>query len=124
MAEAGYLSFYLSTDTVYVFRGVLQRIGCPAYVRFLVNPDTMQLVMEPYHQKEFTSFRVPKGLYKEPTESPAGFRVRSRAFCRLLAARLSWDADKSYRIPGVVYPNRAIAHFDLFKAREINTECQ
>lgn len=124
MAESGYLSFYLSTDTIYVFRGVLQRTGCPAYIRFLLNPDTMQMVVEPYHKKEFTSFRVPKGLYKEPAENRAGFRIRSRAFCRLLAARLNWDASKSYRIPGVVYPNCAIARFDLLKAREINAECQ
>ena len=64
MAEPAYLSFYLGSNTVYVFCSVLHRMGRPPYVRFLINPNTMQLVMQPYHKKEFTSFRVPKAIYE------------------------------------------------------------
>lgn len=120
MAEPAYLSFYLGSDTIYVFYGVLQRLGRPTYVRLLINPGTMQLAMLPYHRKEFTSFRVPKALYGDPPGRRAGFRIRSRAFCQLLAAKMEWDADKSYRVPGEVYPKCFIARFDLERGREIN----
>lgn len=120
MAEPAYLSFYLSTDTVYVFCGVFQKLGCPAFVRFLINPDTMQLMMQPYHKKVFTSFRVPRELYQVPSSKHTGFRIRSRAFCRLLASKMEWDVDKSYRIPGAVYTKCQLARFDLANAQEIN----
>ena len=123
MAEPAYLSFYLGSDTVYVFCSVLQKMGCPAYVRFLINPDTMQLVMQPYDKMGFTSFRVPKALYENPPGKHVSFRIRSRAFCRLLAAKLEWNVDKSYRIPGTVYSEYLIARFDLLEAREINAGC-
>lgn len=123
MAEPAYLSFYLSSDTVYVFCDVLHRIGRPPYVRFLINPNTMQLVIQPYHKKEFTSFRVPKAMYKNLPEKHVSFRIRSRAFCQLLAAKMGWNADRSYRIPGTVYSKYSIARFDLIEAREINAGC-
>lgn len=123
MAESAYLSFYLASDTVYVFCSVLTKMGCPTYVRFLINPDTMQLVIQPYHKKEFTSFRVPKALYKNLPGKHVSFRIRSRAFCQLLAAKMEWNADKSYRIPGTVYPEYSIARFDLTRAQEINAGC-
>ena len=123
MAEPAYLSFYLGCDTVYVFCSVFQKMGHPAYVRFLINPDTMQLAIQPYHKKEFTSFRVPKALYKNLPGKHVSFRIRSRALCQLLAAKMEWDVDKSYRIPGAVYPEYLIARFDLTKAQEINAGC-
>ena len=64
----------------------------------------MQLVIQPYHKKEFTSFRVPKMLYKNLPGKHVSFRIRSRAFCQLLAAKMEWNVDKSYRIPGMFYP--------------------
>ena len=123
MADPAYLSFYLGSDTVYVFCDVLHRMGRPPYVRFLINPNTMQLVMQPYHKKEFTSFRVPKAIYENLPGKHIGFRVRSRAFCQLLAAKMGWSADRSYRIPGMVYPKYSMARFDLVEAREINAGC-
>lgn len=119
MAEPAYLSFYLASDTVYVFCSVLQKMGRPTYVRFLINPDTMKLAMQPYHKKEFTSFRVPKALYEDLPGKHVGLRICSRAFCQLLAAKMDWDVDKSYRIPGAVYPECFIACFDLTKAKEM-----
>lgn len=122
MAEPAYLSFYLASDTVYIFCDVLRKIGRPVYTRFLINPSTMQLVVQPYHKKEFSSFRVPKALYKPPLGKQVSFRIRSRAFCQLLAAKMKWDAARSYRVPGTVYPEYSIARFDLTRAKEINSE--
>lgn len=123
MAEPAYLSFYLGSDTIYVFCRVLHRMGCPPYVRFLINPDTMQLVIQPYHKKEFTSFRVPKAMYEDQPEKHVSLRIRSRALCQLLAAKMGWNSDRSYRIPGMVYPKYSLARFDLVEAREINAGC-
>lgn len=123
MADPAYLSFYLGSDTVYVFCDVLHRMGRPPYVRFLINPNTMQMVMQPYHKKEFTSFRVPKAIYENLPGKHVGFRIRSRAFCKLLAAKMGWSADRSYRIPGMVYTKYSMARFDLVEAREINAGC-
>lgn len=95
-------------------------MGRPAYVRFLINADTMQMVMQPYHKKEFASFRVPKALYENSQGKRVSLRIRSRAFCQLLAVKMGWDVDKAYRIPGTVYSEYPIARFDLVEAKEIN----
>lgn len=93
-------------------------MGRSAYVRFLINADTMQMIMQSYHKKEFTSFRVPKTLYMDLPGKHNSLRIRSRAFCRLLAARMGWDVDKTYRVPGIVYSKCHMVRFDLVKAVE------
>ncbi len=123
MSEPVYLSFYLSSNTVYIFCGALRKMGRPAYVRFLIDANAMRLAMQPYHKMEFTSFRVPKALYDDQPGKHVSFRIHSRAFCQLIAVKMGWDADKSYRIPGAIYSKCSTACFNLADAREIHTGC-
>lgn len=123
MSEPAYLSFYLGSDTIYIFCGVLKKMGRPAYVRFLIDANAMRLAMQPYHRMEFTSFRVPKALYDDQPGKNVSFRIRSRAFCQLIAVKMGLDANKSYRIPGEIYPKCSTACFNLMDAREIHTDC-
>ncbi len=120
MSEPAYLSFYLGSDTIYIFCSVLKRMGRPTYVRFLIDADTMRLAMQPFHKKEFTSFRVPKALYVDRPGKHVSFRIHSRAFCQLVAVKMGWNADRSYRIPGTVYSKCSTACFDLTGAKEIH----
>ena len=113
------LSFYLRSNTVRVFTNALREIGEPKFIRFLINEERMEMVLQPYHKKDFQSFRVPKGLYQP--DSTQSMRVHSQAFCRLLAMRLGWDCDESYRVPGTVIRTQRMIVFQLRHARQISS---
>ena len=118
MTEPSFISFYLRSNTIRVFVSSIRSIGQPHYVQFLINTETMQLVMMPAESKGFQSFRVPKGII-EPSTKRQRMTIRSQQFCRLLAQRLAWDSNFSYRVPGTVFTAQRIARFDLSKAAVI-----
>ena len=113
-----FISFYIYSCRIHVFRKTIDEIGDPKYIRFLVRDEGPSLIMEAYHKKDFQSHRVsPKGSAKH------GMEISSMPLCMLLKNRLGWDPDKSYRVPGKTYPSQHMAVFDLSAAKEIsNTE--
>ena len=113
------VSFYLRSNTVRVFIGALREIGEPQFIRFLINEERMELVLQPYHRKEFQSFRVPEGLYHPDSGKYKNMCVHSQAFCRLVAMRLGWDLSVSYRVPGTVIRQHRIIVFHLRRAQQI-----
>lgn len=123
MAEETFISFYLRSSTIRVFNAAVRKIGQPRFIRFMINPDTMQLAMLPAVKKDFQSFRVPKGLYSSHVGNDA-MQVHSQKLCRALAFQLGWELDRSYRVPGKVFEEQQIARFDLCRAsviRRINS---
>ena len=117
MADHFYISFYLRTNTIYIFCGVLREIGQPKYIRFLLNADGTKIIVQPYDRKEFTSFRVPTDIYHSEYVGRRSFRIQSKALCMLLALRLGWDKSKSYRVPGTFFSNQKAMCFDLEKGK-------
>jgi hypothetical protein len=118
MAEKTYISFYLRTSTIHVFNAALRKIGQPPFVRFMINPDTMQMAMIPANKKDFQSFRVPKGLYSNRAGNDA-MKVHSQKLCRALASKLGWEVSQSYRVPGKVFEEQRVIRFDLCQASMI-----
>ena len=115
MQSDTYLSFYLSTSIIHIFRSTLREIGNPKFIRFLVKEDGQSIIMEAYHKKDFRSHRVPK-----PTDNKEWkMEVRSLPLCTLLQNKLNWTDGRSYRIPGKVYPQQRLAVFDLSAAEQI-----
>lgn len=117
--QTTYLAFYLRSDTARVYVGALRGIGEPKIIRFLINPDTMEMIMQPYHRKEFQSFRVPKGVYEPDHGIYRSMQVHSKEFCRLVAGQLGWTDQVSYRVPGKIYRERKMVLFELRKAEII-----
>jgi len=74
--------------------------------------------MQSYHKQDFISFRVPKAIFS----GGGSMEISSKPFCRLLAMRLGWDTNKSYRIPGRYFPSQKIVRFDLASAVEIRQD--
>ncbi len=113
-----YISFYLRSNTARVFIGALRAIGEPGIIHFLINEERMELIMEPYHKKDFQSFRVPADIYTDAGKTK-NMTVHSKAFCRLLAMRLGWDITESYRVPGVIFHQQNMIVFRLTSAQII-----
>ena len=56
MSSQTFLSFYLRSSTIRVFNAAVRSIGQPRFIRFMLNTDTMQMVMLPAYKKDFQSF--------------------------------------------------------------------
>ncbi len=46
--------------------------------------------------------------------------ISSNPLCMLLANKLDWDLNRSYRVPGRILPKQQIAIFDLKSAEIID----
>lgn len=110
-----YISFYLSSFRIHVFRKAITDIGEPKYIRFLIKDEGPSIIMEAYDKKDFRSHRVT------PKKDSGGMEISSYPLCSLLQARLGWEEGKSYRVPGKIYPAQHLAVFDLTAAEQIQT---
>lgn len=75
--------------------------------------------MQPYHQKDFRSFRVPKGVYNPQHGLYQSMQLHSMAFCQILARQLGWNIGQSYRVPGKIVRSNQFVCFELKKAEPI-----
>ena len=95
MYNDSFLSFYLNTYRIHVFRKTIHDIGNPRYIRFLVKEDGQSMIMEACAKKDQRSHRVTRQA------SPSGgMEVNSMPLCQLLKNRLDWEDGKTYRVPG------------------------
>ncbi|MBQ6481655.1 MAG: hypothetical protein IJI45_11100 [Anaerolineaceae bacterium] len=120
MSEQSYISFYLRSNVIRVFVSAIRKIRQPRFIRFMLNTETMQLVMIPADRKDFQSFRVPKGVLNPGTKRQ-NMAIHSQQFCHLLSERLGWNENYSYRVPGTVFAEQNLARYDLSKATVIRT---
>lgn len=110
-----YISFYLSSFRIHVFKKTIADIGDPKYIRFLIKDEGPSMIMEAYDKKDFRSHRVI------PKKDGGGMEINSCPLCTLLKNRLGWEEGKSYRVPGKTYPAQHLAVFDLTAAEQIQT---
>ena len=112
MENNTYISFYLNDSTIRIFKKTVRAIGTPPFLQFLIHPDGRSMVMQPCETRSFTTIRVPKNVYSDNGKTQA----YSKGLCRLLANKLNWDINCSYRIPGRLIPHQQIVVFDLSQA--------
>ena len=117
--ENTFISFYLKSNTIRVSKKSLKIMGEPPYVRFLVNRDNQKMIMQGYDRISQISFRVRKQMCRKGSRET--LFVHSKAFCLMIAHWMDWDEGKSYRIPGVVYPEQKIVLFNVSEATEIKS---
>ena len=113
-----FLSFYLRSNQILVHVASLRAIGSPHRICFLISPDGKSLLLIPYGKRDLKSHNIPYDVYR----GSGGFRVNSKALCRILAGMHSWDTSCSYRVPGTIHRDRQLITFDLEAAGMINPQ--
>ena len=116
--DTTYISFYLKSNTIRIFKKTIRGLGVPKFIRFRVNPEGTSMLLEEFDRITLTSFRIPKNI----EEVDGSMEVHSKPFSRLMAFKQGWDVDKSYRIPGRVIKHQKVAVFDLTQAVQILEE--
>ncbi len=111
-----YISFYLSSNTIRIFKSAIRVLGEPAFIQFKVHTDGKSMIVQPYDRITLTSFRVPKNLF----DDNGSMEIHSKGLCRLLANQRGWNTDCSYRIRGRLIEQQGLAVFDLTTATIIN----
>ena len=53
MSNETYISFYLNSSRIHIFRKAIKEIGNPKFIRFLVKEDGKSMIMEAYIKKDF-----------------------------------------------------------------------
>lgn len=117
-SDTTYISFYLKSNTIRIFKKAIRGLGLPQFIRFRVNSEGTSMVLEKYDRITLTSFRIPKNI----EDVDGSMDVHSKPFCRLMAFKLGWDVEKSYRIPGRVIQHQKVVVFDLTQAVQITED--
>lgn len=108
------ISFCLKSGRVTIFKTTLEVIGYPEFNRFLYNPDTKMMAIEPCAMNAPGAYALVN-VKKEET-----YDVSSIDFVRMMYRENGWKKQISYRIAGVAYPQDRAVEFDLTKALEIH----
>lgn len=116
-SENTFISFYLKTSTIRVFKKAIKLIEYPSYVRFLIHPIRLQIAMTAYNKKKLTSFRVPVRLLNDETN--VSLCIHSKRLCLLVSQKMGWEAEKSYRVPGRRMMGKKAFVFNLNEAYEV-----
>lgn len=110
-----YISFYLKANRVHVFIDVLRGLGSPSRICLMIEENGRTLLIAPYEKRDFKSHAVPPEAYK----GAGGIEVSSMRLCQIIARLHHWDAERSYRVPGTIYPEKEVAIFRLTGAEII-----
>lgn len=116
--ETTYISFYLKSNTIRIFKKTIRGLGMPKFIRFRVNPEGTSMLLEEFDRITLTSFRIPKNI----DDIDGSMEVHSKPFSRIMAFKQGWDVEKSYRIPGKVIKHQKVAVFDLTQAVQISED--
>lgn len=108
-------SLYLRWNRIRVFKSTIRLLGTPKFVQFSVHQDGTSMILSPFDKKSFTSFRIPANIYDEK----GSLEISSKGLCRILANRLNWNVNQSYRIPGKYISSQNIVVYDLTSAAAI-----
>ncbi len=89
-------------------------LGYPEFYRFLYNPDTRQLAIEPCEINDPGAYALVN-VKKDETSD-----VNSMDFVRMMYREFGWNGRISYRIAGIAFPEERAVEFDLTTALEIH----
>lgn len=110
-----YISFYLRSNNILIYRSALKEIGEPKRICFMFSDDGKQLLIKPYEKVDFKSHKVPRSAYA----GKVSMRIASKKLCTLLINKYNWNGTKSYRVLGEIRPEQRIVLFDLESAKII-----
>ena len=103
----------MKSGRVTIFKTTLAVMDYPEFYRFLYNPDTQSLAIEPCEMDAPGAYALV-GVKKEET-----YDVSSIDFVRMMYRANRWNQEISYRVAGIAYPDLKTAVFALRDALEI-----
>ena len=113
-----FISIYLRSNQILVFVDVLKEIGSPQRVCFMLSQDGKSLLLMPYEKRDLKSHSVPPEVYR----GRGDYRINSYKLCHILADKHHWDLNRSYRVPGKIYPEKQMAVFNLASASDCSAQ--
>ena len=119
----GLAEMHLNKNYVTFTRALLEEMGCPAYVRLLLNPKTKVFALQECKQTDHDAFKFsrPKG------EKHDARYTSSEVLRRALIAAMgdTYKADCYYGFPGTYHPEIKAMVFELKDAyaRNVSAFC-
>lgn len=107
----GVAEMHLNKKYVTFTRALLEQMGCPAYVRLLLNPKTKIFALQECKQTDRDAFK-----FSRPKEEQNDARyTSSEALRRALIAAMgdTYQADCYYGFPGTYHPEMKAMVFEL-----------
>ena len=80
--NVAYVSFYMRSNTIRIFKSTIRAMGTPKFIRLRIHETEGTMIIEPYDRITFSSFRVPFPL----NDSKEGMDIHSKRFIRIVAA--------------------------------------
>lgn len=104
------ITFRYADGRVTVFQSALDSIGRPEFYHFLYNPIKQMFAIQACGMDAEGANRVPKKNQADRYE------IKSKNLVRLIYQSCGWDRTRSYRLPGVEYPQQRLVNYDLRRA--------
>lgn len=104
------LTFRYADGRISVFKSALEAIGRPEFYHFLYNPIKQMFAIQACGIDEEGANRLPKHSTDDRYE------IKSKGLVRLIYQSCGWDRTRSYRLPGVEYPQHRLVNYDLSRA--------
>ena len=104
------ITFRYADGRITVFRSALDSIGRPEFYHFLYNPTKRMFAIQACGMDAEGANRVPKKNRDDRYE------IKRKNLVRLIYQSCGWDRTRSYRLPGVEYPQQRLVNYDLCHA--------
>lgn len=104
------LTFRYADGRISVFKSALEAIGRPEFYHFLYNPAKQMFAIQACGIDEEGANRLPKHSTDDRYE------IKSKDLVRLIYQSCGWDRTRSYRLPGVEYPQQRLVNYELCHA--------
>ena len=104
------ITFRYADGRITVFRSALESIGRPEFYHFLYNPTKQMFAIQACGMDAEGANRIPKKNQDDRYE------IKSKDLVRLIYQSCGWDRTRSYRLPGVEYPQQRLVNYDLCHA--------
>ena len=104
------ITFRYADGRITVFRSALESIGRPEFYHFLYNPTKQMFAIQACGMDAEGANRVPK------KNQDNRYEIKSKNLVRLIYQSCGWDRTRSYRLPGVEYPQQRLVNYDLRRA--------
>lgn len=105
------ISFNYKNGRVRVYKRVIDALGNPPYIQFLIQPEEKQFFICGLDHREPDSF--PVGQYVDSRNQ--GVVLNGQRFVRRVSEIAGWDLEKTHVIRGEHIPNSKMFRFNLTK---------